>query len=431
MDHRTNHRDTRPAAALFLLLSLLSLAACKGGGRGRGEAGGQAVEVKLADLPAQVQATGTVTPRVGAEVKVGPRVSGRLERLLVKVGDPVKKGAVLAVVESLDLQAGVQRADANLREAEAALAYAQSNFARQQALVKDGIISADQLDVTRKALDSAHAQVKNAKAALDQARINLSYATVSAPISGTVASVSTQEGETVAASLSAPTFVTLVDLSRLEVDAYVDEVDIGRVKVGQATTFTVDAYPDKIFEGRVEAIYPQAVIQDNVVNYPVIIRIDGVRDATQESAQAGPPGSRGEARGRPEGGEGRRESGRPPRGEGRPEGPGAKPEAPAGPPEAAAAPAPTLEPYEGLLRPQMTASVSILLDTLRGALVIPIRAVKRENGQAFVMVKEGEKNARRPVSLGRESGDMVQVKSGLSAGDRVVVTPQRSGESMP
>jgi RND family efflux transporter MFP subunit len=388
------------------------------------------VEVKLADLPAQVQATGTVTPRVGAEVKVGPRVSGRLERLLVKVGDSVKKGAVLAVVESLDLQAGVQRADANLREAEAALAYAQSNFARQQALVKDGIISADQLDVNRKALDSAHAQVKNAKAALDQARINLSYATVSAPISGTVASVSTQEGETVAASLSAPTFVTLVDLNRLEVDAFVDEVDIGRVKVGQAATFTVDAYPDKVFEGKVEAIYPQAVIQDNVVNYPVIIRIDGARGAALEAEKNGPSEKRGEGDGRPEGGEGRRGPGLAPRGEGRPEHPGARP------PEAASAPgvpapAPVLEPYEGLLRPQMTASVSILLDTLRGALVIPIRAVKRESGQAFVLVKEGEKTARRPVSLGRESGDMVQVKSGLSAGDRVLVSTQRSGESMP
>lgn len=424
MEDRTRSGGVRLAAFIYTILTLMALASCKGKGGSRGDAGGQPVEVKEADLPAQVQATGTVTPRVGAEVKVGPRVSGRLERLLVKVGDPVQKGAVLAVVESLDLQAGVTRADANLREAEAGLAYAKSNFARQQSLVKDGIISADQLDVNRKALDSAQAQVKNAKAALDQARINLSYATVSAPISGTVASVSTQEGETVAASLSAPTFVTLVDLSRLEVDAYVDEVDIGRVKVGQTATFTVDAYPDKVFEGKVEAIYPQAVIQDNVVNYPVIVRIDGVRDAAREAPKTGPSEKRGPGRGRPEGGEARRGPGRPPGGEGRREGPAARPEAPA------AAPIP-LESYEGLLRPQMTASVNILLDTLRGALVIPIRAVKRENGQTFVMVKEGEKSARRPVTLGRESGDMVQVKSGLSAGDRVLVTPSRSGESMP
>jgi len=351
----------------------------------------------------------------------------------VKVGDIVKKGQVLAEVESKDLQAGVTRSEASLRDAQATLAYAEANYKRQQALVQDGIISADQLDVAKKALESALAQVKSARAALDQSRIELAYATVEAPISGTVASVATQEGETVAAQLAAPTFVTLVDLGRLEVDAYVDEVDIGRVKVDQSATFTVDAYPDKVFQGVVEAIYPQAVIQDNVVNYPVIIRIEGERkmaEAGEERAAGATGGNRPEAGGagahRPSGdGEGRPQ-GAPGEGRGqwkRPEGPGGTPGA--RPERAAEAPA-SVTSYEGLLRPQMTASVTVLLDTLRGAVVIPVRAVKRENGQAYVMVQEGGKPVRRPVTLGRESGDLVQVKAGISQGDKVAVAQQRT-----
>jgi hypothetical protein len=95
-----------------------------------------------------------------------------------------------------------------------------------------------------------------------------------APIAGVVASVATQEGETVAAGLSAPTFVTIVDLERLQVDAYVDEVDIGRIQVGQRALFTVDAFPARDFSGRVAAIYPTATIQDNVVKYVVALDID-------------------------------------------------------------------------------------------------------------------------------------------------------------
>lgn len=377
---------------------------------------GTPTEAKVADLPAQVESTGTVTPRVGAQVKVGPRISGRLEKLNVAVGDIVEKGQVLAVLEKRDLLASVTRSEASVKEAEAALAYATLNLTRQERLVQDGIVSSDAVDVAKKSRESAEAQVKSARSSLDLTRIQLSYATITAPIAGTVASVSTQEGETVAASLSAPTFVTLVDLDRLEVDAFVDEVDIGRVKPGQKASFTVDTYPELVFAGVVEAIYPQATVQDNVVYYPVIISIDGVQDA---------PAANG-------GGEGHPQSGS--RGSGRREGgPKQKPERPGGDekPEPVRE-QPVLRSASGLLRPQMTASVSIVLDTLRGAVVIPSRAVRRENGQAFVMVLEGETPVRRQVSLGRDSGELVQVKSGVSAGEKVLVasTGQRT-EGMP
>ena len=102
----------------------------------------------------------------------------------------------------------------------------------------------------------------------------MAYATIRAPISGIISSISTQEGETVAAGLSSPTFVTIIDLQQLQVDAYVDETDIGKIRVGQKATFTVDAFPDRDFPATVQAIYPKAIIMDNVVYYDVVLRID-------------------------------------------------------------------------------------------------------------------------------------------------------------
>jgi macrolide-specific efflux system membrane fusion protein len=125
------------------------------------------------------------------------------------------------------------------------------------------------------AINQSEAFKEAAKAAVELSKVQLSYATIKAPISGIIASVTTQKGETVAAGLNAPTFVTIIDLSRLQVDAFVDETDIGRVKVGQKALFTVDTYPDKEFTGTVKAIYPKAIIQDNVVNFDVVIKIDG------------------------------------------------------------------------------------------------------------------------------------------------------------
>jgi RND family efflux transporter MFP subunit len=117
----------------------------------------------------------------------------------------------------------------------------------------------------------ASQQYRQAQANLADAVTQLGYARIISPIAGTVESVTTQEGETVASSFAAPTFVTLLDLSRLEVWAYVDETDIGRIRLGQKATFTVDTYGDDQFPGEVTAVYPQAQIRDNVVDYIAVI----------------------------------------------------------------------------------------------------------------------------------------------------------------
>lgn len=222
-------------------------------------------------------AIGTIRPMVGAEVKVGSRIPGRVEHLAVQVGDHVEVGQVIARLEQEELRAAVEKARADLIAAEANRLLAQGNLERYRQLYQDGGIPLQVVDTAARDYDVAVAQVGQARATLQMAEANLGYATITAPMSGVVASVSTQQGETVvsgSAAAQAPTFVTIIDLARLQVDAYVDETDIGKVHAGQEATFTVDAYPDKEFQGDVTAIYPKALIQQNVVTYDVVIAID-------------------------------------------------------------------------------------------------------------------------------------------------------------
>lgn len=225
------------------------------------------------DIGSSVLSTGIIKPMVGAEVRVGSRVSGLVKSLHANVGDYVKKGQIIAELEPSELEAKYNQSLAALNNTKANYEYAKLDLERQKSLLKQNFISQNQLDLAEKTFEINKAQLEQAQANLDFAKVQLEYTKITAPISGIVASVSTQEGETVAASFSAPTFVTIIDLERLEVWAYVDETDIGRIKESQNATFTVDTYSDTDFEGIVTAIYPKAVIQDNVVNYVATLKI--------------------------------------------------------------------------------------------------------------------------------------------------------------
>lgn len=233
----------------------------------------QTAVVTRRDIGSSVIATGIIKPMVGAEVRVGSRVSGLVKSLHANVGDYVKKGQIIAELEPSELEAKYNQSLAALQNAKANYEYAKLDLERQKSLLKQNFISQNQLDLAEKTFEINKAQLEQAQANLDYAKVQLEYTKITAPITGIVASVSTQEGETVAASFSAPTFVTIIDLERLEVWAYVDETDIGRIKENQKATFTVDTYPDTDFEGIVTAIYPKAVIQDNVVNYVATLKI--------------------------------------------------------------------------------------------------------------------------------------------------------------
>lgn len=232
----------------------------------------ETVRVTRRDIGPVVTATGVIKPMVGAEVRVGSSASGVVIRLNVQIGKHVKQGEVLADVDSRELDAKRDAAEAAVRLASANLDYARTDLHRKQQLFDDKIIARSQLDVALQAYQVADQQHKQAQANLADAVTQLGYARIVAPISGTVESVTTQEGETVASSFAAPTFVTLLDLSRLEVWAYVDETDIGRIRIGQEAEFTVDTYSDHEFPGHVTAIYPQAQIRDNVVDYIAVVR---------------------------------------------------------------------------------------------------------------------------------------------------------------
>ncbi len=225
------------------------------------------------DIGSSVLATGIIKPMVGAEVRVGSRVSGLVENLYANVGDHVEKGQIIAELEPSELQAKYNQAKAALENARADYEYARLDLKRQESMLGQNFISQSQYDLAEKSFEISRAKLEQAEANLAHAAVQLDYTKITAPIDGVIASVSTQEGETVAASFSAPTFVNIIDLNRLEVRAFVDETDIGRIRVGQKATFTVDTYMHTDFEGTVTAIYPKAEIQDNVVNYIATIAI--------------------------------------------------------------------------------------------------------------------------------------------------------------
>jgi len=228
---------------------------------------------RLRMVKTQVNATGIVRLRTGAEVRVGAQVSGIVRRLFVTVGSRVAQGQVIAKIDSRPIEVKVQQARAQLAQARVTQAKATLDEHRSRQLFDAGIISKQQFDDAGAALAAANAGVETAESGVEQASVDLRYVEIRAPIPGTVASVSTQQGETVAASFATPTFVTIIQKEALEVVAMVDEADIGNVRPGEAATFTTETWPDHAFAGTVERIAPASTIISGVVNYEVAISI--------------------------------------------------------------------------------------------------------------------------------------------------------------
>jgi RND family efflux transporter MFP subunit len=238
----------------------------------------QTTRVDFSKLTETVIATGVIRPMVGAEVNVGSRISGTVVNLPVEVGDGVEVGQLLAELDTTALEAAADQVRADVALARPRVALAESVLKRRQRLAEQGLASAEDLDTAERDLAVERAQLEASKARLRSAEIILGYSRITAPLRGVVAEVTTREGETVAADFSAPTFVTILDLDRLEVLAYVDETDIGRIEVGQTTTFTVDTYPEMEFKASVNTIQPRAELQNSVVNYVVRLDFEPVDD---------------------------------------------------------------------------------------------------------------------------------------------------------
>jgi RND family efflux transporter MFP subunit len=231
------------------------------------------ISPQMKEIDSTVTTSGTVRLRTGAQVRVGSQVSGIVQKLNVTVGAHIEKGDIIAEIDPRPLQARVEQARTQAAMDEVGVGKAQRDLHRGQQLFVEGVLPAQQKEDLEWQLKSAQAKLAKSKSDLAVAEIDLSYVVIRAPISGTVASVSTQEGETVASSFAAPTFVTIIEDNALELVAMVDETDIANVRPGDTVSFTVEAYPSREMTAAVKRIDPVATIISGVVNYPVMASI--------------------------------------------------------------------------------------------------------------------------------------------------------------
>ncbi|RJQ50052.1 MAG: efflux RND transporter periplasmic adaptor subunit [Nitrospiraceae bacterium] len=329
-----------------------------------------------------VTASGTVN--AVTTVLVGTQVSGTIRDIHVDFNSPVKKGQLIALIDPQTFEAQVAQAKANLlsakanlEKAEATLVDAKRTMDRNRELFSRNLIARSEADTSETNYETSGAQVSvsraqvgQAEAALKIAEANLRYTNILSPVDGIVVSRNVDVGQTVAASFQTPTLFTIArDLTKMQINTNVDEADIGRVKEGQDVEFSVDAYPDIVFKGKVSQIRNAPVTVQNVVTYDVVIRVDN------------PVGANG---------------------------------------------------HTPLLKPGMTANVSIILSIKNNVLKAPNAALRfspsdknkdrtRQKGKG-IWVMEGKELKRISVTTGVSDGNDTEIVSGgIEAGQEVII----------
>lgn len=358
-----------------------------------------------ADLTMQVSATGTLQPLT--QVDISSELSGIVRSVAVNENQQVKKGDVLAALDTSKLEVQIERAQASAKAAEAAvenarvtLSESEKALVRAQELTRRGMATQQSLeaatatrDRAKAALDSSEASLAIAQADLKAQQTDLAKSTIYAPIDGIVLTRSVDPGQTVASSLQAPVlFVLAADLKRMELQASIDEADIGTVRQGQTARFTVDAFPERPFDAQIREISYASVTTDGVVTYKALLDVDN---------------------------------------------------------------------DELLLRPGMTATVSVVTRQAKDVLTVPAAAFRyrpapeaRNQGFSFLSMFTGRRGrpagnrqrqqaqppadgsrtlyvlkdgAPQPVSvrIGSTDGDLTEITSGLSEGDLVITAAQQ------
>jgi macrolide-specific efflux system membrane fusion protein len=357
--------------------------------------------VIVSDLREEVLASGTLKPaRLTA---VGAQVSGRITALNVRVGDTVKAGDVIAQIDPVTKQNDLRSSEASLKnyraqkiEKEAALVLAEANLARQQATLAQRATSRSDFDSadstvrqTRAQIAALEALIVGAEASVETARVNLEYTRITAPIDGTVLATVVQEGQTVNAVQSAPTIVVLGQLETMTVRAEISEADIVKVKPGQVLYFTILGDQDHRYEARLEQIEPA----------PESIKSDASFSSTTTSSTSSSSSSSTS----------------------------------------------TAIYYIGVfnvpnedlsLRTYMTAEVHIITGEAKRVKVIPALALMRKSdGRSTVRTLDASGDVReREVKTGLNDRTMVEIRSGLSEGERVVTgeaSEQTASRSIP
>jgi len=278
-----------------IAVALLLVALVAGGGWWYARSGSDAPQYRLAriergPLTATVSSTGTLNPVIS--VQVGSQISGQIQQLYVDFNSPVKKGELIARIDPETYTYRVRQAEADLEagrsslnRARVSLANTKRDLDRTKELVARNFTSPAELDRMQSTYDLALAEVRTAQAVVQQreaqlltAKVDLARTEIRAPVDGVVIKRSVDVGQTVAASLQAPElFIIAKDLRDMQVETSVDEADVGRIRVGQRATFTVDAFPGRNFSGEVKTVRKAAQNTQNVVTYVAIVSASNER----------------------------------------------------------------------------------------------------------------------------------------------------------
>ena len=230
-------------------------------------------QISKGNLNVIISSSGTI--QAIKTVDVGTQVSGKIDRLLVDFNSQVRKGQLIAVLDTVVLAASVRDAQSNLDRANAQYDQAVAVHERNKQLYEKNFMNEVDFIASKTNVQVLLAAKKSAVTALERAKLNLNYAYIYAPISGTVINRAVEEGQTVAASLSSPTIFTIAeDLSSMRILTNVDESDIGQIKMGQKVQFTVQSQPNKKFDGEVDQIRLNPNVVSNVVSYVVVVKAE-------------------------------------------------------------------------------------------------------------------------------------------------------------
>jgi len=252
---------------ILIQIMFLSSLSCK---KGANSYSFETTVVKKGSIINTITATGTI--QADTTVSIGTQVSGVIKKIYVDFNSPVKKGQLLAEIDKTPLQTQVQQAQASLDDSKSEVEFQTAAFERFKALLEKKLVAQADFDQVKYSYNKALANLKTAQAGYDKAIVNLNYASIYSPITGVVLNRAVDQGQTVAASFSTPNLFTITnDMRKMQVQANIDEADIGLLKKGEPVDFTVDAYPTEVFKGDVRQIRMQPIVTSNVVTYTVIV----------------------------------------------------------------------------------------------------------------------------------------------------------------
>lgn len=328
------------------------------------------ITLNRGELKVTVTATSTGTVKAEDEEKISAQRTGRIIKLNYEEGDLIKKGDMIAELDSREAAVHVHQLEAVFRSSEARVTHAKVNLddaertlKRMKTLYKDGLISAEALDNAQKNYDinlslyeSSIANLKEMKASLETARIQFEYSFIKATMTGVISQRPVVLGETVSI---ASHIATIIRPEKIYVKATVDEVDAGRVSAGQPVTITIDAFPGKVFNGKVTRVSPIVLgVKQETRTFEVRIGFD-----VEEKG----------------------------------------------------------------IKPGMSADIEIITDILKGVLYLPAHTVVERKGKKMVYIAEGKKARLVPVEIGLNTWNYIEIKKGLKEGDKIIMNPDTPG----